>query len=314
MEGYNPNASGSGAGIEYGVVGRASVVPVGAFNLDNQDTWAELANSGGEGIRTNGSSLAGMFWNNVYISGRTDGYTLSLRTQSEAGSGRTLNAYHETVGSVGQMINIQRLGTATSGNDILQILSTSDSPDGTNMIEVARGTNNVFRVDADGDVFADGAYTGPADFAEMFPVSTGAVSVEPGDVVTLDPSNPRSVIRAVAPRSTLVVGIYSTNPGFVGSERSWESDEVGLDGEPVPYKRADMAVMYDEVPVAIIGIVPCKVTAESGSIGIGDLLVTSSRPGHAMRDADPRIGTVLGKALEPLASGTGVIMVLVTLQ
>jgi hypothetical protein len=63
-----------------------------------------------------------------------------------------------------------------------------------------------------------------------------------------------------------------------------------------------------------VGIVPCKVSAENGPISPGDLLVTSSTPGHAMRDADPAVGTVLGKALEEMPSGTGVIKVLVTLQ
>ena len=48
----------------------------------------------------------------------------------------------------------------------------------------------------------------------------------------------------------------------------------------------------------------------------GDLLVTSSTPGHAMKGTDRSrmLGAVVGKALEPLAAGKGVIQVLVTLQ
>ena len=38
---------------------------------------------------------------------------------------------------------------------------------------------------------------------------------------------------------------------------------------------------------AVVGIVPCKVTAENGSIKRGDLLVTSTVPGHAMKGTDP---------------------------
>ena len=75
-----------------------------------------------------------------------------------------------------------------------------------------------------------------------------------------------------------------------------------------------MANEFDEIPLAVVGIVPCKVSAENGPIRPGDLLVTSSTPGHAMRDRDPAVGTVLGKALEEMPSGTGVIKVLVTLQ
>jgi hypothetical protein len=68
--------------------------------------------------------------------------------------------------------------------------------------------------------------------------------------------------------------------------------------------------------MAIVGIVPCKVTAENGPIERGDLLVASSKPGRAMKGTDRNrmLGAVLGKALEPLASGEGVIQVLVTLQ
>ena len=47
-----------------------------------------------------------------------------------------------------------------------------------------------------------------------------------------------------------------------------------------------MSAQTDEVPLAVIGIVPCKVTAEAGPIVAGDLLVTSSTPGHAMKATD----------------------------
>jgi len=71
-----------------------------------------------------------------------------------------------------------------------------------------------------------------------------------------------------------------------------------------------------EVHLAVVGIVPCKVTAENGPMQRGDLLVTSSVPGHAMRGTDNKrmLGAVVGKALEPLDRGTGTIQVLVTLQ
>ncbi len=74
------------------------------------------------------------------------------------------------------------------------------------------------------------------------------------------------------------------------------------------------------VPVALVGVVPTKVTAENGSIHPGDQLTTSSTPGYAMK-ASPvlvggveiyRTGTILGKAMSALKEGKG--MVLVTLQ
>ena len=84
----------------------------------------------------------------------------------------------------------------------------------------------------------------------------------------------------------------------------------------------EVETVNDLVPVALVGIVPCKVSAENGPIQSGDLLTTSSLPGHAMKAMPILIngveiyipGTIIGKAMESLDSGTGVINVLVTLQ
>ena len=76
----------------------------------------------------------------------------------------------------------------------------------------------------------------------------------------------------------------------------------------------EMAVATTRAPVAFSGIVPCKVDAGYGVIRVGDLLTTSPTRGHAMRTSDPQPGTILGKALEPLDAGTGLIKVLVMLR
>jgi hypothetical protein len=79
---------------------------------------------------------------------------------------------------------------------------------------------------------------------------------------------------------------------------------------------ADAKTSPSEVPMAMVGRVPTKVSAENGPIHAGDLLVASSRMGYAMKgtDRDKMLGAVVGKALGSLDSGTGVIEVLVTLQ
>jgi hypothetical protein len=176
------------------------------------------------------------------------------------------------------------------------------------------GGDTEFRVAHNGTVYADGAFTGPADFAEMIQVSAGARSVEAGDLVEIDPRNPRSVRLTTTRRSRLVMGVYSTKPGFVGSEREWDEPDPAGSDIPLALTRTDMAERFDEVPVAVVGIVPVKVSAENGKIRPGDLLVSSRIAGHAMRDDDPRVGTVVGKALGSLGKGTGVIKMLVTLQ
>jgi hypothetical protein len=59
-------------------------------------------------------------------------------------------------------------------------------------------------------------------------------------------------------------------------------------------------------------VLPCKVDASFGAIAPNDLLVASPTAGHAMRAGEnPAQGTVVGKALEPMEAGTGIIRVLV---
>ncbi len=69
-------------------------------------------------------------------------------------------------------------------------------------------------------------------------------------------------------------------------------------------------------PVALAGKVWCRVDATDVSIEVGDPLTTAPIAGYAMRATDPvrAFGAVLGKALAPLASGRGLIPVLVTLN
>lgn len=162
-----------------------------------------------------------------------------------------------------------------------------------NLIELYDGNpwNRRFDVSNAGDVHADGTYTSPAsDLAEMLPASEG---LEPGDVLVIGADG--LLTRSTTAYQANVLGVYSTQPAFLGGAS--EDEAAG------------------QVPLAVVGVVPVKVSAENGPIVPGDLLVASSTPGHAMRaDANPPVGTVIGKALEGLESGTGVIRMLVVLQ
>ena len=109
--------------------------------------------------------------------------------------------------------------------------------------------------------------------------------VETGDVVVLDQARGSSVHLGTTPLDPSVLGIVADVPGAV--------------------------LAGSEAPVALIGTVLCKVDAGYGPIAVGDLLVTSATPGHAMRVMAPPPGTILGKALEPLDAGAGLIRVLV---
>ena len=191
-------------------------------------------------------------------------------------------------------VNLDKDGVAALFN-----VGTEGGGAGNIIVGQSNGLNR-FRVDANGlGFFNNGTQVGGADFAESVAVTEPKSLYQPGDVMIIDPALRRTMTRSTVAYSTMVAGIYSTKPGVL-------ANPYGLDDPR----------MAAEVPLAIVGIVPCKVSAENGAIQPGDLLVTSSIPGHAMKGTDRArmLGAVVGKALEPLAKGTGVILVLVTLQ
>ena len=58
----------------------------------------------------------------------------------------------------------------------------------------------------------------------------------------------------------------------------------------------------------------CKVDASAAPIEVGDPLTSSASPGCARKATEPKIGSIIGKALEPLKEGTGYIAVFVNIQ
>ena len=123
--------------------------------------------------------------------------------------------------------------------------------------------------------------------------------VEPGDVLAIDTEGPEGRIRLARKVADIAVfGIVSAEAGVILGEGS-PGEDAGAGGD-------------FWVPVAVAGLALAKVDASYGVIRPGDLLVSSATPGHAMKAPDVVVvGTVIGKALEPLESGTGLIKMLV---
>lgn len=166
----------------------------------------------------------------------------------------------------------------------------------------------VFRVErSTGDVFAKGSFIGGgADLAERIHVTE---TVEPGDVVELDPSK-SGYYRKARGYSQRVVGVITTRPGFtLGNGR----EKMELANGAVVHN----PLLLHEVGrpmLALMGRVPVKATTENGPIRPGDLLtVSSSKPGYAMRCAETKAfeGVIIAKALQVLETGEGKILALV---
>lgn len=134
------------------------------------------------------------------------------------------------------------------------------------------------------------------DLAEWVP---SAADLTPGTVVVVDATVGNGVTTTSAPYDTTVAGVISAQPGIILGEAGARKEQV-----------------------ATTGRVRVKADASHGAIRVGDLLVTSSRPGFATRSIPIEVagvtihrpGTILGKALEALDSGSGEILVLLSLQ
>lgn len=162
------------------------------------------------------------------------------------------------------------------------------------------GTVNVARINAAGrGFFNGGTQNSGADIAEAFDITGNTTQYEPGDVLVISTDKDRAVEKSAEPYSTLVAGVYATKPGVLLTEEHIDSDLAG------------------KVPMGIIGVIPTKVCNEGGAIKRGDLIVTSSTSGVAMK-ADPdkvRVGQVIGKALQDYnGQGIGKINILVSIK
>jgi hypothetical protein len=107
-----------------------------------------------------------------------------------------------------------------------------------------------------------------ADLAENY---LGDTQYEPGTVLVFGGDQEVTVTNQKSDRR--VAGIVTTDPAYLMNSMLVGDHVVGL---------------------ALQGRVPCKVL---GKVNKGDILVTSAIPGYAIVDNDPRVGTVVGKAV-----------------
>ena len=110
--------------------------------------------------------------------------------------------------------------------------------------------------------------------------------VEPGDVLVLDREQRGMSRPGDTPGDSAVIGVVSADPGRLKGRAA----------------------------ATVSGVVNCKVDAAYGRVLPGDSLTVSPTKGHAMHSTVHAPGAILGRAIEPLDSGRGLIKVLVTLR
>jgi hypothetical protein len=140
---------------------------------------------------------------------------------------------------------------------------------------------------------------GGADLAEPFDISSPDSETAQGSVVVIDDQNPGHLKLSHEAYDTRVAGVIS-----------------GANGVSPGIQMRQQGSLEGGKNVALSGRVYVLADAANGAIKAGDLLTTSSTPGHAMKVTDhaKAQGAILGKAMTGLREGKGMVLVLVTLQ
>lgn len=258
------------------------------FGNSNQPQGAADRNRLEIGYRTSGGQD---LWGQLVIHGPTGRVGIGTVNPQErfvvAGGGARVNGV--TIGTdvagLNYAFEYETVGVAqTNFNLRLQspnaiIFHTGGTPPGEKVI-----------ITAAGDIRLLGA-----DTAEYFEADDPA-SIEPGTVLVIGEGGSLRACEQEYDRRVagVVSGAGGTKPAIVLDNGA---ESVG-------------------VPLALNGKVHCKVEASESPVEVGDLLTTSATSGHAMKAADAAryMGSILGKALAPLAEGRGLIPVLVSLH
>jgi hypothetical protein len=253
------------------------------------------ANIGGTTVQTISPGLVAITGDlsvtgNATLSGnilgdRVQNGTTSFDIQTPSGNanitvGATSNvAVFTTTGlNVAGTVSVSGTGNVTGAN----IIATADvfTPEiiktGSNAVGNIGQVTNYFNT-----VFAQATSALYADLAEKY---IADAEYTPGTVVVFGGDKEVTVSSVDADRA--VAGVVSTNPSYIMN--------AGLEAEHV-------------ATVALTGRVPTRVT---GTVKKGDLMVSAGY-GLARAEADPRVGTVIGKALENHEGAEGVIEVVV---
>jgi hypothetical protein len=172
--------------------------------------------------------------------------------------------------------------TASNANIVLTPNGTGNVNIASNVMPTANATANIGSATLSfNTIFAKATSAQYADLAEKY---TADANYAPGTVLVFGGSAEVTVDAADA--DSRVAGVVSTKPAYIMND--------GLSAEFV-------------AAVALTGRVPCLVT---GPVRKGDLMVTAGL-GRARAEADPRVGTVIGKALENHDGESGTIEVVV---
>jgi hypothetical protein len=273
---------------------------LGVGTVNPQGKMEVTGSYGGIGIRAStGGNLINV--QNAAIMGIGNDGTGPSGTAATGVWGQSINAE----GVYGQSTNyIGVYGYSTNMDGTWGYSAGANKSGVVGISSAATGKGGYFRNDGGGvALYSDGLakiktlqILGGADLAERFDTASPAA---PGTVMAIDPESPGRVRVAEGAYSRTVAGVVS-----------------GANGLDAGVELGKGETREGTVALALTGRVWVRCDATRGAIHPGDLLTTSDRAGHAMvaSDHERATGAILGKAMTSLEQGTGLVLVLVSLQ
>ncbi len=132
----------------------------------------------------------------------------------------------------------------------------------------------------------------PGGIVELFEVDE-AEFVTPGDLLVVSENGNSVLSRSKKRYNRSVIGIVSGNP-YLAINNSGKEERL--------------------YPVSLSGKALCRIDARNNPVKPGDLIVASDTPGCGMKgkiDSFEKVGTVIGKALDSLSDGIGLVPVFI---
>jgi hypothetical protein len=159
------------------------------------------------------------------------------------------------------------------------------------------GSNEIF-LNRDGSAaFSGEVRAGRHGLTEALVPEPASTGYQVGDVLSVSTANDERVTKSSGGYSRQVVGVNADEAGVLLSNQAADDS------------------LRSRLRVGILGVFPIKVNVANGAVHRGDLLVTSSTAGVAMRATDFRPGTIIGKAMgEWLGPGPGIVTAMIGLQ
>ena len=276
----------TGGGNQYGVIAITGAGAVGNSSLVKTGAAGEI----------NTTQLKVSGYKTIDVSSSTVNYYTPGGQQVLASTGTTTSNAITTVTGTLDTSNgtlkatILTTGAPATGGTIVgqwQVLTSSQidfTPGTLKSTSLTTGSDATSGI-IQGNWTLNGASKLQATYADLAEFYEGDTEYEPGTVLVF--GGDKEVTSTITMNDTRLAGVVTTDPAYV-----MNAGQTGI-----------------KVCIALAGRVPCKVI---GRVKKGDMLTTSATAGYAVKANDPKLGSIIGKALEDKDYGeAGVIQIAV---